>query len=75
MSYKLTDPSGASDITGYKILYRTGSAAFTEKEVTAKTGDISGLVNGSEYEFKAQAKNEVGYGKESTVVRATPVSV
>ncbi len=72
MSYKLTDPSGASDITGYKILYRTGSTAFTEKEVTAKNGDISGLANGSEYEIKAQAKNEMGYGKESTVVKSTP---
>lgn len=72
MSYKLTDPSGASDITGYKILYRTGLAAFTEKEVTAKNGDINSLTNDSEYEFKAQAKNEVGYGKESTVVKATP---
>ncbi|WP_244265987.1 fibronectin type III domain-containing protein [Enterococcus malodoratus] len=72
VSYKLTDPSGASDITGYKILYRTGSAAFVEKEVSAKTGDINSLTNGSEYEFKAQAKNEMGYGKESAVVKATP---
>ena len=72
MSYTLTDPSGASDITGYKILYRTGSAKFIEKEVTTKTGDISGLTNESEYEIKAQAKNEMGYGKESAVVKATP---
>lgn len=37
-------------------------------------GDIDGLINGSEYEFKAQAKNEVGYGKESAVVKVTPKS-
>ncbi|WP_420890391.1 fibronectin type III domain-containing protein [Enterococcus malodoratus] len=72
VSYSLTDPSGASDITGYKLFYRTGETAYAEKEVTAKTGDISGLTNGSEYEFKAQAKNEMGYGKESAVVKATP---
>lgn len=72
VSYKLTDPSGASDITGYKILYRTGSVAFTEKEITTKNGEINGLVKGSVYEFKAQAKNEIGYGKESAVVKATP---
>ncbi|OJG57415.1 hypothetical protein RV07_GL003374 [Enterococcus malodoratus] len=53
-------------------MYRTGSAAFVEKEVSAKTGDINSLTNGSEYEFKAQAKNEMGYGKESAVVKATP---
>lgn len=74
MSYKLTDPSGASDITGYKVLYRTGLVAFTEKEVTTKTGEISNLTNGSEYEFKAQAKNEKGYGEESAVVKVTPKS-
>lgn len=74
VSYTLTDPSDASDITGYKILYRTGSAIFSEKEVTTKTGDISGLTNGSEYEFKAQAKNEIGYGIESALVKITPTS-
>ncbi|MDT2738057.1 fibronectin type III domain-containing protein [Enterococcus pseudoavium] len=74
VSYALTDPAGASGITGYKILYRTGSAAFAEKEVTAKTGEITGLTNGSQYDFKAQAKNEVSYGKESTIVKATPTA-
>ncbi|WP_379946904.1 fibronectin type III domain-containing protein [Enterococcus devriesei] len=74
VSYKLADPSGASDITGYKILYRTGSAAFAEKEVSTKTGEITGLTNNSEYEFKAQAKNEIGFGKDSSIVKATPVS-
>lgn len=55
-------------------MYRTGSAAFAEKEVTTKTGEIAGLTNGSEYEFKAQAKNEVGYGKESAIAKATPTA-
>lgn len=48
------------------------STEWSTKEVTAKTGVIDSLTNGSEYQFKAQAKNANGYGDFSEVVTATP---
>lgn len=74
VNYTITDPEGATDITGYKISYKltTASGAWSTKEVTAKTGVIDNLTNGSEYQFKAQAKNANGYGAFSEVVTATP---
>ncbi|MGK0551049.1 fibronectin type III domain-containing protein [Enterococcus faecalis] len=74
VNYTITDPEGATDITGYKLSYKLTIQLKqrSTKEVTAKTGVIDSLANGSEYQFKAQAKNANGYGDFSEVVTATP---
>jgi len=64
-------------ITGYGVLYRPSgsSGPFSRVDVNGASvisGKVSGLVNGTEYEFQVVAVNAVGDGPRSNTVAATP---
>ncbi|TYC49613.1 fibronectin type III domain-containing protein [Weissella muntiaci] len=70
VSYTITDgTNNGSAITGYKI-YVDGTA----RDVTAKTGTIDSLTNGTEYTFSATAVNSAGESAKSDEVKATPTA-
>jgi hypothetical protein len=72
---KPTSP-GSSAITGYWIFYRTtGSGPWMRGDVAGAdtlTHTVTGLTNGTEYEFEMIAVYSGGSGPESNVVHATP---
>lgn len=63
-----------SGATSYDVQYKTSAAAAwgTPINVTATTRQVTGLNNGTEYEFQVRAKNSVGTSGWSTSVKATP---
>lgn len=66
---------GGSAISDYIIQYRTGNNTFTEfadGKSTGTTATITGLSNGTSYEFKVATRNQVNTGNWSTSVYATP---
>lgn len=67
--------NGGAAITDYAELYRTGSDAYAPFSHSAST-DLSqlvtGLTNGTSYDFKVAAVNSFGTGSQSSVVSATP---
>jgi hypothetical protein len=72
--------SGGSTITDYRIKYKLTSESETwttlGDEVSIGTsGIVSGLENGSSYDFEVQALNLIGWGLYSDVVNATPAIV
>ena len=72
-SRPLDPPSGA--ITGYGLSYRSSGGAWTRINISgagALDDTVTGLTNGTTYEFKIVAVNGAGDGPESNVVNATP---
>jgi len=68
--------NGGSAITGYDIGYRTGSNAWATSTVGAVlTTTISGLVNGTVYDFRVSAVNAIGSSSPSSVTQATPRTI
>ncbi len=70
-----TEPSnGGSAITSYKIWYRAAGAAdwtlFGDTDTLTMT--VTGLINGTEYEFRIAAENAVGVGVVSNEAASTP---
>jgi len=76
VNYTITPPedNGGDAVDSYDIKYKTqaGAENWTTENVTALTGSITGLTNGTAYQFKAAAKNSAGSSIDSTVVFATP---
>jgi hypothetical protein len=75
-SRPLDPDSGA--ITGYAVLYRPAGSADPQTRVEISGDDtlvakITGLNNGTEYEFVVVGVNNVGDGPESNQVAATPI--
>jgi hypothetical protein len=67
--------TGGAEITDYKIEYRTGTDAWTEHEDDVSTDlftTVSGLINGTIYEFRIIAVNALGDGEPSDPVFETP---
>jgi hypothetical protein len=67
--------TGGAEITDYKIEYRTGTDAWTEHEDDVSTDlftTVSGLINGTIYEFRIIAVNALGVGEPSDPVFETP---
>ena len=63
--------ANGSPITEYKVTWSGASSG--ERSCGAATScTIDGLSNGKTYTFKVQAKNEVGWSKESNAVDGTP---
>ena len=69
---------GGSPITGYTVSYKpTAGSSWTTQAVTAPTtsATVSGLTNGTGYDFKVRAVNDIGAGDYSAVTSATPSTV
>ena len=64
---------GGSPITGYTVEYRvSGTGAWSSLSAgTATSANVTGLTNGTSYEFRVIASNAVGVGAASAVVSAT----
>ena len=67
--------TGGSNITDYVIQRSANGKPWTtvrDGVSTTRRSVIGGLTNGTSYRFRIAAKNAVGTGPWSTMVRATP---
>ena len=71
-----TAPSGT--ITDYIVEYKTTASAtwlvFADGVSTATTANVTGLTNGTSYDFQVKAKNTSGESLPSNTISATPNS-
>ncbi len=67
VSWTAPGDDGGSAITGYRITAYAGGSAVATANVgaSARTADVTGLVNGTSHTFRVQAVNAVGPGAES----------
>lgn len=75
VSWAAPASNGGTPITDYIIEYRTGSASwstFADGTSTARTATVTGLTNGTSYEFRVTAVNANGPGSASSTTTATP---
>ncbi len=66
-----TDDGGAA-VTGYRVEYRAAGAEWTGVDASTSPATISGLDNGSRYEFRVRAVTSVAPGTASDSVSTTP---
>lgn len=67
--------TGGSAITDYVVQFRTGAAAFAafaDGVSTGTTATVTGLTNGTAYDFRVAAVNAVGTGVFSATAASTP---
>ena len=76
LTWRKPASSGTSPITDYVVQYRAVGAAtwrtFNDGASPALYATVTGLTNGTPYEFKVAAKSAVGRGSYSAAVSATP---
>ncbi|RSK46105.1 IPT/TIG domain-containing protein [Hymenobacter perfusus] len=67
---------GGAAITQYKVEYKAGTdLGWTIFGTTAGLSlSVTGLVNGTAYDFRVSAMNSIGYGPPSLVATTTPVA-
>jgi hypothetical protein len=75
LSWAAPAGTGGSPVTGYSVQRRLqGGAWETAASPAATTATVTGLANGSAYEFHVAAVNAAGTGTYSTTVAATPLT-
>jgi len=69
--------NGNSPLTAFDIGYRTGANAWATSSVDdlVLSTTISGLANGSIYDFRVSAVNAIGSSSPSSVTQATPRTI
>lgn len=71
-----TPDHGEGEIVDYKIEYKLSASGsystFSDGVSTVCGGTVTGITNGSAYDFRISALNKYGYSLPSTVVSATP---
>jgi titin len=71
-----TSVSSNPAVTDYLIEYKLSSAGswstFADGVSATATADVTGLTNGSSYDFRVSAVNSIGTGSPSSTVTATP---
>jgi hypothetical protein len=75
LSWTAPASNGGSAITDYKIEYRLDGGSFASFAHTASTSTsivVTGLTNGSLYNFQVSAVNALGTSAASSIVDATP---
>jgi len=69
---------GGPSITDYRVQYKLSSSGtwltFADGTSTTSAGTVTGLTNGSSYDFRVAATNSVGTGSNVTVSNITPSS-
>ena len=79
LSWTVPSDTGGTAITDYIVEYRAGNSnswsTFADGTSTATTATVTGLTNGTEYQFRIKAVNSVGDSSASRVALATPGTV
>ena len=79
LSWTAPTSTGNSAITDYAIQYKAATATawttFTDGTSTATTAIVTGLTNGTEYDFRIRATNSDGTGSPSGIASTTPRTV
>lgn len=65
---------GGSAITGYLLEWSAdGGQTWTSRQAAGTTDTVTGLVNGTQYQFRVRAENAAGPSAPSGLASATPV--
>ncbi|SFN39391.1 beta strand repeat-containing protein [Mycetocola miduiensis] len=76
LSWTAPQWDGGNTITGYDVEQRTdGGTWVTVDTLRGSTATVTGLVNGTEYEFRVVASNDAGTGASSATTTTTPRGV
>lgn len=77
LAWDLQDDGGAT-VTDYKIEYKASSSGtwleFSHAATAALYATVTGLTNGTAYDFRVSATNIEGYGAVSSTKSATPIA-
>jgi len=78
LAWSLPTSDGRSAITDYKIEYALSNSTtwtvFARTASTARTANVTGLTNGTQYSFRVSAVNAVGTGVATSAVSSTPIA-
>ncbi len=78
LSWTAPSSNGGASITDYMIEYKPSAGAtwtaFNHTASTATAAVVTGLTNGTSYDFRVSAVNSVGTGSPSPVATATPTA-
>ena len=76
LSWAAPDNDGGAAVTMYRHRHKLNSDTSwgSWTEVTGTAATVTGLTNGSAYDFEVEAKNSVGWGASASV-NATPAAV
>ena len=78
LSWTAPVSTGGAAITDYVLEYKRSTDStwteFTDGISSAATGVVTGLTNGTPYDFRIRAVNAAGQGTNSTTATATPLS-
>jgi DNA-binding beta-propeller fold protein YncE len=78
LSWSAPTDNGGTEITDYQIQYKLTSESdwtvFADETSPDTGGIVTGLTNGTSYDFRVNAVNSIGPGINSDVVSATPAT-
>ena len=73
----LAPDDGGAAITGYTVQWRSGAQSWSsgrQRSVTGTDATITGLANGTSYEFRVAARSSAGTGDWSNTATAQPAA-
>ena len=77
LSWSAPSSNGGAVITGYKVEYKTSAAntwTTVTRSGTTPSQTVTGLTNGTTYNFRVSAINTAGTGTPTRAVNATPAA-
>lgn len=76
LSWTAPASNGGSAITDYVVEYNDGGgwSTFADGTSTSTSATVTGLTNGTSYDFRVSATNAIGTGSASSTATATPAT-